>query len=111
MLWLLLLLAAAPSPPVAKKVQVRSELHGHLLVDDLRTHQRLHVTAKLVGTLAWASDNRTLFYTTEDLAKRSDRVWRHALGGKSALVMHESDEHFSVDIHLSADEAQVLMVL
>src|SRR5262245_18197547 len=32
MTWLVLLLAAAP--PVAKKVPVRSELHGHVRVDD-----------------------------------------------------------------------------
>jgi oligopeptidase B len=82
-----------------------------LFVDDLRTHKRLSDTAKLVSTVAWAADNHTLFYTTEDSAKRSDRVWRHPLGGKSTQVLQEPDEHFGVEVRLSADETQVLIVL
>ena len=40
--------------------------------------------AQLGAGLAWASDNRTIFYLTTDSAKRSDQVWRHALGGTGA---------------------------
>lgn len=47
---------------------------------------------KLGFGLAWASDNRTLFYLTTDAAKRADRVWRHVLGeprDRDAVVFHE----------------------
>ena len=39
---------------------------------------------KLGFGLAWASDSATIFYLTTDAAKRSDQVWRHALGAARA---------------------------
>ena len=51
--------------------------------------------------LAWASDGRTVFYTTTDSAKRSDRAWRHAVGtDRSADVeaFHEPDVLFNLHI-------------
>jgi len=39
--------------------------------------------SKRVTSVAWASDNRTLFYTVEDeTTKRSHRLYRHILGSK-----------------------------
>ena len=33
------------------------------------------------GSVVWATDNKTLFYTTEDaVSKRSDKFWRHVVG-------------------------------
>jgi oligopeptidase B len=72
-----------------------------LFVKDLRTGklgpERIE---KMVGySVAWAADNRTLFYVTEDAAKRPYRLWRHMVGtdGKSdALVYEEKDERFTV---------------
>ncbi len=64
-----------------------------LRVRDLTTGEWLPDRVEKLGFgLAWASDNRTLFYTTTDDAKRSDRVWRHALGAPrdaDAAVFHE----------------------
>ena len=38
-------------------------------------------TAERVGSLAWAADSRTLFYSTEDeTTKRQDSIFRHTLG-------------------------------
>ena len=52
-----------------------------LHVKDLRTGQTLPDTAERVTSLEWASDNKTLFLTTEDaVTKRSDHLWRHTLG-------------------------------
>ena len=48
---------------------------------DLRTLADLPDTADRVGSLAWAADSRTLFYSTEDeTTKRQDRIFRHILG-------------------------------
>ena len=45
----------------------------------------------------WAADNKTLFYVTEDDAKRPHKLWRHTLGEpkeKDVLVYEEKDELF-----------------
>jgi len=47
--------------------------------------------------VAWASDNRTVFYTTLDEARRPWQVWRHRLGTDPAadvLVHQEDDDRF-----------------
>ena len=38
----------------------------HLHIRDLRTGQDLPDTAERVDSVAWASDNKTVFYTVED---------------------------------------------
>jgi oligopeptidase B len=54
--------------------------------------------AARTGSLAWAADNRTLFYTVEDAAKRQYRLYRHVLGGSDDLVYEEPDERFDVSV-------------
>ncbi len=52
-----------------------------LHVRDLRTGEDLPDTAERVGSIAWAADSKTLFYTTEDeVTKRHDHLFRHRLG-------------------------------
>ena len=51
--------------------------------------------------LAWASDGATIFYTTTDDAKRSDRAWRHRVGtgrAADAEVLHEPDPLFNLHV-------------
>jgi len=68
-----------------------------LRVKDLRTGQVLPDRREKVVSVTWAADNRTLFYTVEDPAKRSYRVYRHALGQETDdLVYEEKDERFGV---------------
>ena len=68
-----------------------------LRVRDLRTGKDLPDRREKVITVAWAADNRTLFYTTEDPAKRSAYLWRHRLGdAKDELIYEEKDERFGV---------------
>jgi oligopeptidase B len=68
-----------------------------LQVKDLRTGKMLPDTADDVGSVTWAADNKTLFYSTKDPAKRSYRMYRHVLGAeKSDLLYEEKDERFSV---------------
>ena len=74
-----------------------------LQVKDLATGKVLSDHAERVTSLAWAADNQTLFYTQEDaVAKRSHRLYRHAVGApRHDLLYEEKDEHYYVDIGLS----------
>jgi oligopeptidase B len=65
---------------------------------------------KLGFGLAWASDNATLFYTTTDDAKRSDRVWRRALGASAGEeVFHDGDVTHNVHVHRARSGAFVVV--
>ena len=68
-------------------------------VRDLRTGKDLPDTAEKTGSLVWAADSQTLFYTIEDHAKRQYRLYRHTLGsaaGSDELVYEEKDERFNI---------------
>ncbi|MEO8165166.1 MAG: prolyl oligopeptidase family serine peptidase, partial [Betaproteobacteria bacterium] len=66
---------------------------------DLNTGRLLPDRIEKVRSIAWASDNRTLFYVTEDDAKRAYRVYRHELGSREdALIYEETDARFSVSV-------------
>ena len=81
-----------------------------LYVKDLRTGALLPDTAERVTSLAWCADNRTLFYTTEDpLTKRSNMVWRHALGNESEPVYQEKDRLFTVRLGASKDRKMLFL--
>ncbi len=74
-----------------------------LRVRDLSTGAWLADRVEKLGFgLAWASDGRTLFYTTTDEAKRSDRVWRHTLGAArdaDVETFHEPGVLNNVGVH------------
>jgi oligopeptidase B len=75
-----------------------------LQIKDLRTGTILPDTADRVTSVAWCADNKTLFYVTEDpLTKRSNIVWRHALGEESEPVYQEKDRHYEVELERSKD--------
>ena len=73
-----------------------------LHIRDLRTGEDLPDTAERVTSVAWASDNKTLFYTIEDeVQKRSYRLYRHAVGSDTArdpLLYEEKDERFNIEV-------------
>jgi oligopeptidase B len=71
-----------------------------LHVKDLRTGRLLPDRAERVTSIAWAADNRTLFFAVEDsITKRSYRIYRHLLGSPAHdLVYEEKDERFSVGV-------------
>jgi oligopeptidase B len=84
-----------------------------LHVRDLRTMQDLPDTAERVGSVTWAADSRTLFYSTEDeTTKRQDHIFRHVLGSPASedtIVLHEEDERFNIGIGKTRD-GQYLMI-
>jgi oligopeptidase B len=69
-----------------------------LHVKDLRSGTTLKESIERAGSVVWANDNKTLFYTTEDqVSKRSDKFWRHVVGSdKNDLIYEEKDELFDL---------------
>lgn len=71
-----------------------------LHVKDLATGETLPGEVERVGSVVWAADNRTLFYTVEDQEqKRQYQLWKHTLGEQHSadpLVYQDDDERFNL---------------
>ena len=84
-----------------------------LHVKDLTTEEVLADTAERVGSLVWAADSKTLFYSTEDeQTKRQDRLFRRRLGdpaGADVEVFHEPDERFNLGVGRTRDRKYLLL--
>jgi Protease II len=84
-----------------------------LHIRDLKTGNDLPDTAERVGSLVWATDSHTLFYTTEDeVTKRQDKLFRHSLGAATeddALIYEEKDERFNLGVGKTRDGKYLLM--
>jgi len=82
-----------------------------LQIKDLRTGQILPDQVERIDNLAWATDNKTIFYVTEDaVTKRSDKFFRHVLGtDKTDLVYEEKDELFDIGTGRSRDKAVIFL--
>ncbi len=80
-----------------------------LRIKDLETGEVLADTAAdLSGAMAWANDNRTLFYGARDPSTlRADRVFRHPRGGAHDLVHREPDGAFYVGVGLTKSRRYV----
>lgn len=77
-----------------------------LFVKDLRTGELLPDRVEKTISVVWAADNRTLFYTVEDEAKRPYRLYRHALGqAEDALIYEETDALFGLYARRSRSKA------
>ena len=71
---------------------------------DLRTGAVLLDHIGQVNSIVWAADNKTMFYTKEDAAKRPYRLFRHVLGGSNdELLYEEKDELYRVAADRSSD--------
>jgi oligopeptidase B len=72
---------------------------------DLSTGEVLpDVIANTSGNLAWANDNKTLFYATRDESLRTNKIWKHRLGDetvKDPLVYHEEDVTYNTFVYRS----------
>ena len=70
-------------------IRFKNLVTGELLEDEI---------PQVTGNVAWANDNKTVFYTKQDpVTLRSDRVYRHVLGTDPAddeLVFEETDDTF-----------------
>jgi oligopeptidase B len=85
-----------------------------LQIKDLRTGSLLPERFERVTSVAWALDNRTLFYTVEDeTTKRSWRLYRHVLGTTEpdTLLYEEPDERFRLEVERTRSGAFVLLTI
>lgn len=74
----------------AYTIHVKNLVTGELLADEI---------PNTYYSLEWAADNQTFFYCVLDPAKRPFEIYRHHLGATTdALVYHEPDERFTVEI-------------
>jgi oligopeptidase B len=84
-----------------------------LQVKDLRSGEVLSEQAERVGSIVWASDSRTLFYTVEDEEqKRQYQLFRHVMGAPHAedgLVFQEDDERFNIGAGRTRDGKYIVL--
>ncbi len=85
-----------------------TDVDGHRDYDfhlkNLATGEEIKTPIGKIADVTWAADNRTLYFATEDEAKRSDKIWRYTLGDKAPVeVFHEKDELFGVSVGRSHD--------
>src|SRR5215210_2733770 len=82
-----------------------------LQIKNLTTGELLPERIERLNNLAWASDNKTIFYVTEDaVTKRSDKLFRHVLGtDKYDLIYEEKDELFDIGVGKTRDNAVIVL--
>ena len=86
----------------------------NLRVKNLATGEHLpDFIEKVTGGLEWASAGMTLFYGTEDEAKRPYRVFRHAVGEKDnardALIYEEPDALYRAYVTRTRDKEYIFL--
>ncbi|RPJ32037.1 MAG: hypothetical protein EHM17_14255, partial [Verrucomicrobiaceae bacterium] len=73
-----------------------------LFIKDLTTGKMMAgPIPQTAWSVAWASDSRTLFYTLFNPSHRAYQLKRHHVGSdpaQDALVYHETDESYAVDV-------------
>jgi oligopeptidase B len=91
-----------------------------LHIKDLETGETLPGEVERVGSVTWAAENRTLFYTVEDEEqKRQYQLWRHTCGGQDksggtphsddVLVYQDDDERFNLGAGRTRDGKFIVM--
>lgn len=69
--------------------------------------------AETSGNVAWASDNKTFFYTTKDTSTlRENKIFRHLTGTKASddqMVYEEKDETYSTGVSRSKSGKYILI--
>ena len=99
-------------------LHIRDLTSGRHLVDipSTSTEQELVEVAHRVGSLAWAADSRTIFYTVEDEAtKRHNELFRHTIGvegephGEHTLIFTEEDERYNIGVGRTRDGEYIIL--
>ncbi len=82
-----------------------------LNVKDLRTGEVSKI-AERVSSVAWANDNRTLFYVVDHpVNKNPFQLYRHTMGraGADELVYEEKDEMFGIGVERSRSRGYIFL--
>jgi oligopeptidase B len=83
-----------------------------LHVKDLKSGKVFPESVPRVSSVAWAADNKTVFYVVDDDAKRPYRLYRHVLGtptSSDTLVYEEKDPMFTLGVGRTRSGAYVLV--
>ncbi len=83
-----------------------------LHIKDLATGETLTDKVERVGSVVWAADNCTLFYTVEDeQQKRQYQLYRGTAGklAEAALVFEEDDERFNIAVGRTRDGKYIVL--
>ena len=81
-----------------------------LYVKELASGNTLNDRRERVTSVAWANDNKTLFFVTEDeITKRSNQLFRARLGGKSELLFNEKDELYNIGVEAMRSRGYILL--
>ena len=82
-----------------------------LHIKDLRTGKLFPERIERTREVMWATDNKTLFYVTEDkVTKRSDKFFRHVLGSdKYDLIYDEPAELYDIGAYRTRDKAFIFV--
>jgi len=81
---------------------------------NLETGELLADKIERVTSIAWANDNKTIFYVVEDATtKRSDKFYRHRLGGSGekndVMLYEEKDELYGIGVDSTRDNAYIIL--
>ena len=85
-----------------------------IYIKDLMTGEILHdKIPETTGSVAWANDNKTFFFTRKDPETlRSEKIYRYGLGGSDGsgeLVFFEEDETFSTGVGRTKSGSYILI--
>ncbi|MCU0491417.1 MAG: S9 family peptidase, partial [Chloroflexaceae bacterium] len=110
--------AFAASPDhrmLAYSVDTTGAIVFTLYVKNLETGELLaEQIPNTAGGIAWANDNRTLYYTVFDDSHRPYQLYRHTLGSDPAsdtLLLQEDDEKFYMGVEKTRSDAYLIVTL
>lgn len=84
-------------------IKIKNLLNGELLEDEI---------PNTTGSIAWANDNRTIFYTVKDDALRPYKIFKHRLGTSATEdeeVYHEADPTFLTYVYKSKSKKYIII--
>jgi oligopeptidase B len=78
---------------------------------NLETGKTLDDKIVRVTSVAWANDNKTVFYVTEDATtKRSDKLFRHKLGEQNdPMLFEEKDELYGLGVGTTRSKGYIVV--
>ena len=78
---------------------------------NLESGKTLDDKIERVTSIAWANDNKTVFYVTEDATtKRSDKFFRHKLNDKKdELLFEEKDELYGIGVEATRSKGYIIL--
>ncbi len=99
---------------LAYSTDVVSRREYTIYIKDLETGKILEDKIEnTTGSITWANDNKTIFYTKQDnVTLRSNKIYKHILGtdsSKDELVFEEKDDTFSCFIYKTKSKKYLMI--